>query len=113
MKFALVFVLFSGRFGAPPERALDRLREDSWLGRDKLYHFVGSAVIQGAGHALGRSAGLDFREAAWTAAGLTLTTGVAKEFYDRADGRFFSWKDLTADVAGGATGAVLVRQSRR
>lgn len=109
MKFALAFVLWSGRFGAPPERA----PEDPWLGRDKLYHFVGSAVIQGAGHALGRGAGLDYREAAWTAAGLTLTAGVAKELYDRADGRFFSWKDLAADAVGGATGAVAARQIDR
>jgi putative lipoprotein len=109
VKFTLVLVLFSGRFGAPPERS----PEDPWLGRDKLYHFVGSAALQGAGHALGRSAGLDYREAAWTAAGLTLTAGVAKELYDRADGRFFSWRDLAADAAGGATGAVVVRQTRR
>lgn len=109
MKFALILVFGSFQFGAAPERA----PEDPWLGRDKLYHFVGSAVIQGAGHALGRSAGLDYRAAAWTAAGVTLTTGVAKEFYDRADGRFFSWRDLAADAAGGGTGAVLVRQSRR
>ena len=108
MKFALALVLFSGKFGAPPERA----PEDPWFGRDKLYHFVGSAVIQGAGHAIGRSAGLDYREAAWTAAGLTLTAGVGKELYDRADGRFFSWKDLTADIAGGGVGAVIVRQTR-
>lgn len=109
MKFALVFVLFSGSFGAPPERA----PQDRWFAKDKLYHFVGSAVIQSAGHAVGRSAGLAYRDAAWTAAGLTLTAGVAKEVYDRADGRYFSWKDLTADVAGAGTGAVLVRQSRR
>jgi putative lipoprotein len=109
MRFALAFVLFSGQFGAPPERA----PADPWFGRDKLLHFVGSAVLQGAGHALGRSAGLDYRDAAWTAAGVTLTVGVAKELYDRADGRFFSWRDLTADVAGGTTAAVVVRQSRR
>lgn len=109
MSFTLAFVLFSARFGAPPERA----PEDPWFGRDKLYHFVGSAVIQGAGHALGRAAGLNYRDAAWTAAGLTLTAGVAKEFYDRADGRFFSWRDLAADAAGGATGAVLARQIDR
>lgn len=108
MKFALVFVLFSRHFGAPPERA----PQDPWFGRDKAKHFVVSAVIQGAGHAIARSAGLDYRDAAWTAAGLTLTVGVAKELHDRADGRFFSWRDLTADVAGGVTGAVIVRQTR-
>lgn len=108
MKFAFVLVLFSGKFGAPPERAPD----DPWFGRDKFYHFAGSAVIQGAGHALGRSVGLNYREAAWAAAGLTVTVGTAKEFYDRADGRFFSFRDLTADVLGGGTGAVIVRQTR-
>ena len=109
MKLTLIFVIGSFQFGAPAERA----PRDPWFGKDKLYHFVGSAVIQGAGHTLGRSAGLDYREAAWTAAGLTLTAGVAKELYDRADGRFFSWRDLTSDAAGGATGAVIVRQVRR
>lgn len=109
MKFALVFVLFRAQFGAPPERP----PEDRWLAQDKLYHFAGSAAIQGAGHALGRAAGLDYRDAAWTAAGLTLGVGVAKELLDRADGRFFSWKDLTADIAGGATGAAVLRQIDR
>lgn len=106
MSFTLAFVLFSAKFGAPPERA----PADPWFGRDKLYHFVGSAVIQGAGHALGRAGGLDYRDAAWTAAGLTLTVSVAKEFHDRADGRFFSWRDITADVLGGGAGAVAARQ---
>lgn len=80
------------------------------MGRDKLYHFVGSAVIQGAGHALGRAVGLDYREAAWTAAGVTLTVGLSKELHDRAQGRFFSWRDLAADAAGGGSAAVVVRQ---
>lgn len=109
MKFPLVLLFGSFQFGAPPDRA----PEDPWLGRDKLYHFVGSAVIQGAGHALGRAAGLDYRDASWTAAGLTVTAGVGKELYDRADGRFFSWRDLTADAAGGGVAAVSVRQLDR
>ncbi len=109
MKIPIVLVLGSFQFGAPPERAPN----DPWFGRDKLYHFGVSAVIQGAGHALGRAAGLDYREAAWAAAGATLTVGVSKELYDRAQGRFFSWRDLAADVVGGGTGAVLVRQVDR
>lgn len=108
MKFALVFVLFSRSFGAPPERA----PEDAWFGRDKLYHFVGSALIQGAGHSLARSAGLSYRDAVWAASGLTLTVGVSKELHDRAAGRFFSWKDVAADAAGGGTAAVVVHQLR-
>lgn len=106
MKVPIVLILGSFQFGAPPERS----PEDPWLGRDKLYHFVGSAVIQGAGHALGRAVGLDYREAAWTAAGVTLTVGLSKELHDRAQGRFFSWRDLAADAAGGGSAAVVVRQ---
>ena len=108
MKFALAFVLFSGRFGAPPERA----PEDPWVGRDKLYHFVGSLVIQTAGHAIGRSAGLEYRDAVWTAAGVTMSLGMAKELYDRADGRFFSYRDLAADAIGTGTAAALIHQTR-
>lgn len=109
MKFPIVLVFGSFQFGAPSER----VPTDPWFGRDKLYHFGVSAVIQGAGHALARAAGLDYRDAAWTAAGFTLGAGVSKEFYDRAQGRFFSWRDLTADVAGGGAAAVAVRQVDR
>ena len=106
MKFTLVLVLFRAQFGGPPERP----PEDPWFGRDKAKHFAVSALLQGAGHALGRAAGLDYRDAAWTAAGLTLGVGLGKEFHDRRAGRIFSWRDLTADVAGGGTAAVFVRQ---
>jgi len=109
MTLPIVLVLGSFQFGAPPER----VPNDPWFGRDKLYHFGVSAVIQGAGHALGRAARLDYRDAAWTAAGVTLSVGVSKELSDRAQGRFFSWRDLTADVAGGGAAAVAVRQIDR
>lgn len=41
-----------------------------------------------------------------------LGVGFVKEPFNRADGRFFSWRDLAAGVAGGATGAIVVRQTR-
>ena len=47
------------------------------------------------------------------AAATTLAIGVGKELHDRSDGRYFSWKDLVADVTGGTTAAVLVRQVDR
>jgi hypothetical protein len=39
--------------------------------------------------------------------------GVGKELWDRSQGRYFSWTDLTADTFGGGSAAVLVRQIDR
>ena len=39
-----------------------------------------------------------------------MTVGAGKELWDRHRGRVLSWKDLGADAAGGAVGAVLIRQ---
>lgn len=110
MKFALVFVFGSFGFGAPPERAPEG---DRWLARDKALHFAASAVIQGAAHASFRASGLTYADAARWAGAVTLGVGVGKELHDRADGRHFSWKDLTADAAGGVSAAVTLRQLDR
>jgi putative lipoprotein len=110
MRFGLVVLFGSFQFGAPPERAPDG---DRWFGRDKAYHFAASAAIQSLAHGVLRSTGRDYRTASGVAGATTLTVGVAKEVYDRADGRSFSWKDLAADAAGGVTGAVVVRQVDR
>lgn len=112
MKFAFVLVFGSFQFGAAPEREPDR-SGDRWLGRDKAYHFVASAVIQGAGHSILRATGSDYRQASVGAGVFTLSVGVGKELWDRSQGRYFSWKDLTADAVGGTTGAMVVRQVDR
>ena len=92
-------------FGAPPDRP-----PDPWFGPDKAKHFVVSAAIQSAAHTVWRANGRDYRAAAWQAAAVTMSVGVGKELWDRHRGRVFSWKDLGADAAGGAVGAVLIRQ---
>ncbi|MBX3174707.1 MAG: hypothetical protein KF709_09860 [Gemmatimonadaceae bacterium] len=107
MKFALVFVLGSFSFGAPPERQHDG---DRWFGRDKALHFVASALVQTGTHLTLRSSGLSYADASRWAGAVTLGVGVGKELYDRADGRYFSWKDLAADAAGGVSAAVTLRQ---
>lgn len=112
MKFAVVLVLGSIQFGGPPERQATRA-EDRWFAIDKAKHFVVSATIQAGAHALLRASGADYRGASVGAGALTITTGVAKELWDRADGRFFSLKDLAADALGGSSAAVLVRQIDR
>ena len=103
----MTVLLFAGSlsFGGPP-----RVPPDRWFASDKALHFTASAVIQSLGHSVLRANGRSYREAAWTAAGITMTVGVAKELWDRHDGRYISLKDLTADAAGTGTGAVLMRQ---
>lgn len=102
MKFALAFVLSGIPFGGPPRDD----PPDRWFGRDKVKHFVVSALIQGAGHSVLRANGFEYREAAWTAGAATLGVGVGKEVWDRHRGRAFSWRDLAADAAGGGAGAI-------
>jgi uncharacterized protein YfiM (DUF2279 family) len=112
VKFAVVLVFGSFQFGGPPERQ-DTRADDRWLARDKALHFAVSAAIQSSAHTMLRATGADYRGASMGAGALTITAGVAKELWDRADGRFFSMKDLTADVLGGGSAAVLVRQVDR
>lgn len=109
MRFGLLLVFGSFQFGAAPERAAQPA-DDRWFARDKAYHFVASAVIQSAAHSVLRAAGSPYPEASVAAGVVTLGAGVGKELWDRSQGRFFSWKDLGADLAGGGTAAVLVRQ---
>lgn len=114
MKFAFVLLFGSFQFGAPPERAQEQASaRDRFFARDKAYHVAASALIQGASHAALRGRGLRYREASRWAGATTLTVGVGKELYDRADGRVVSWRDLVADGVGGSTAAVLARQLDR
>jgi putative lipoprotein len=105
--FTLVLLAGSLSFGGPRREP----PADRWLGRDKLYHFTASALIQSATHSLLRANGLPYRDAAWTAAGVTLSIGVGKELWDRRTGGDVSAKDLVADAAGTGAGAVLMRQA--
>ncbi|WP_051256613.1 hypothetical protein [Cystobacter fuscus] len=82
-------------------------KPDPWFSSDKAAHFALSAGLAGAGYA-GGALLFDAPEARWlTGAGLTLGVGVAKEFFDAGRGSIFSWKDLTWDVLGMATGLSL------
>jgi putative lipoprotein len=110
MRIGFLLLFGSFHFGAPIGRAPVG---DRWFGPDKAKHFAVSAVVQGVSHGIVRSAGYDYRTASSAAAVSTLTVGVGKELWDRSRGRVFSWKDIGADVAGGVSGAVAMRQVDR
>ncbi len=77
---------------------------DPWLGPDKALHFGASAALATGGYAAGA---FFFEEPAprlAVGAGLALTAGAAKELYDLSGRGQASWKDMTWNVAGAATG---------
>lgn len=77
---------------------------DPWLGRDKLAHFGVSAGIAAAGYGVG-AALVDARgHALLLGGGLALGVGIGKELLDLSGRGDPSWKDLTWDVMGTASG---------
>jgi putative lipoprotein len=86
--------------GEEPEIA----SRDDWFAQDKALHFGVSAGLAGAGYA-GGALLFDAPGTRWlTGAGVALGAGIGKELYDAGRGSFFSFKDLTWDVVGTATG---------
>ena len=106
MNLTLAFLLFTG--GAP------RSNNDPWLGRDKVLHFVASAVVQGAAYSLFRQ-DARYTVAAQRASLVTVAVGVGKELYDlRHPARHrASWRDLAWDGVGGAAATVVAKQADR
>lgn len=85
----------------------DARAEDRWWGADKGMHFGASLVITAGGHAV---SGLWLDETwqrAVAGASLGLGAGVGKELWDLAGHGDPSWRDLTWDVVGVATGTGL------
>ncbi|PYG46275.1 putative lipoprotein [Pantoea sp. AG1095] len=82
--------------------------QDNWTGKDKAQHYFSSAVLAAAGseisqhqnHSRGQNLRFGFL--------FSFSFGVGKELYDsRSAGSGWSWKDLSWDVAGAASGIAL------
>ncbi|MEM6161976.1 YfiM family lipoprotein [Erwinia sp. P6884] len=81
---------------------------DKWTGPDKAQHFIASAFVAASGNAWGEQQGWRDRHSGSFGLMFSITLGVAKELYDsREAGSGWSWKDLSWDVAGAATGYAL------
>jgi uncharacterized protein YfiM (DUF2279 family) len=80
---------------------------DPWFSERKLIHFGATAELASNGYTLGTA----FWDQAWPrlalGAGLAITAGVGKEVYDVANHGEFSFKDLTWDALGTATGLLI------
>jgi len=76
---------------------------------DKLEHFTASLILQSWAHTTFRARGASYAQASWGAAAVTATAGIGKEVWDRHNHGDFSFRDLAADGAGLAAGAVAMR----
>jgi putative lipoprotein len=80
---------------------------DPWFGRDKALHFSASASIAIVGYA-GASLTTEHRPTRVAAATIVaLGAGIGKELWDLGGPGDASWRDLTWDVIGTATGVLV------
>ena len=86
---------------AAPAGAAD---PDPWLGADKWQHFGLSSALAAGGYGVGAACGWSTGGRLLLGGGVALTAGVGKELWDLNGGGTPSWRDLTWDVAGAATG---------
>jgi putative lipoprotein len=80
---------------------------DRWWARDKAMHYSVSVMLAADGYTV---ASAHTESPAWRAlwgAAFSLSAGFAKEFHDESIGRPFSWRDLTWDTLGTATGTTV------
>ena len=98
--FALAFLL-----AARP--AAQAAEPDPWFGRDKVMHFSVSFALAGNGYADTAAFSKRTSVRVLSGAGIALSAGIAKELYDQYEGRGLSWRDLTWDAIGTATGTLV------
>lgn len=91
-------------FACVPRAAV--AQSDPWLGRDKALHFGASFALAGGGYAGTSLLSPSPTVRATSGAAIALGAGIAKEVYDRYAGGHPSWRDLTWDAVGTATGVL-------
>ena len=101
---AVVLALAVFLMARPPAQAAE---PDPWFGRDKVMHLSVSFALAGTSYAT--AAGVSKRTGVrlLSGAGVALSAGIAKELYDRSSGGDASWRDLTWDAIGTATGTLV------
>jgi putative lipoprotein len=94
----LVLALSSPALAADP---------DPWFGRDKALHFAATASLAVAGYGGAALKTSDPVARAAVGGTLGLGAGIAKELFDLAGAGDPSWRDLTWDLVGTATGVLV------
>jgi putative lipoprotein len=80
---------------------------DPWFGRDKLLHFAASGSLAVIGYANASMLTEDRPVRIGAGAALAVGAGVAKELWDLDGHGDASWRDLSWDFIGAATGLLV------
>jgi putative lipoprotein len=100
-RLALASLLVIGTCGPSWAWAADA---DPWFGRDKALHFSFSAAIAIGGYGVASVVTDNWRWRLLSGGASGLAAGVGKEALDASGSGDASWRDLTWDVIGSATG---------
>jgi putative lipoprotein len=104
---ALLLLSLTTTLAAPRIARADSANADPWFGRDKLIHFAASGSLAIVGYA-GASMLTENRPARiGVGAALAVSAGVAKELWDLDGHGDASWRDLSWDLIGAATGLLV------
>src|ERR1019366_9355149 len=88
-------------------------QQDTYLGPDKVKHFLLSAFIEAVGFSGMRKVGASRGTSLAVATAATAATGVGKEIHDGITKGLFSFGDLTWDAVGIGAGLLLISHSQR
>lgn len=87
---------------------------ESWFGSDKIKHFFISAFVESLAFSALQAAGANRRSALAGGIATSAAVGIAREIHDRrTPGKWFSYRDLTADAVGIGAAAILLRHTTR
>jgi len=85
----------------------DSANADPWFGRDKLIHFAASGSLAVVGYANASMLTENRPARIGAGAALAVGAGVAKELWDLDGHGDASWRDLSWDLIGAATGLLV------
>ncbi len=95
---AVSLLLASPASAQPPDR---------WWARDKAMHYSVSVMLAADGYTVASSVTERPAARALLGSAFSLSLGLAKELYDQSIGRRMSYRDLTWDALGTATGTTV------
>ena len=102
---AALVTLAAALFGHPGAPRADEA--DPWFGPDKVLHLEAAGSLAIVGYAGAAMNTTDRPTRAGVGAGLAVGAGIGKELWDLDGHGDPSWRDLTWDVIGAATGVLV------